>query len=63
VIRVNRNRNESRDRTQTAPSLSAIRRRAAVVRAGWSDNERARRREISERVAQFWEIVLTPCGE
>jgi hypothetical protein len=32
------------------------------VRSGWTDDERARRREISQRVAQFWEIVLTPCG-
>ena len=50
-------------RSATFPNHETIMRRAARIRAGWSDDERARRREISERVAQFWATVLTPCGE
>lgn len=59
---VNRHRNERRDGASRL-TRSAINRRAAMIRASWSEDERARRREISERVAQFWELVLSPCGQ
>ncbi|HEX3654963.1 MAG TPA: hypothetical protein VHV55_04120 [Pirellulales bacterium] len=63
MAHANRHRNERRDGTKSCPTQAAIHRRAAMIRASWSDDERARRREISQRVAQFWELVLSPCGE
>lgn len=58
-----RRNNERRGRSAGFPSQATISRRAAMVRAGWTDDERARRREISQRVAQFWETVLVPGSE
>jgi hypothetical protein len=63
MIHANRHRNERRDRTKSRPTPAAINRRAAMIRASWTADERARRREISERVVQFWEVVLSPCAQ
>jgi hypothetical protein len=37
---------------------SAIRRRSAAIRAGWSEAERAHRRELSQKYAAVWQSLV-----